>query len=303
VDLCKLGEAQQSDRYIFVSDSPSQSELGLGASELLAHLSELLKHFHCLLFFSWPEVALECGTILVVGEAGTVWAFSVVVLSSQDTSGDGRPNRAANLVVLEAVVEIALELISAQHRVLWLLNHWLVPPILLTDADGGGNAWRSPLRGAPIEGKTFLDHVVHGSAALFQARLVVRSVREDHVNVVELQSLQRVLKTLNDVLPAHHCVIDTVTHAVDLGADHDRLATYVELLERGAHLSLSLAHAVDLSGIVEVDTVGKALLDRVPREVVSLFVVRVEPITVTKHADLEASATQVAVDHLGVVGF
>ena len=96
---------------------------------------------------------------------------------------------------------LSLKSLSHKHVVLGLLNNRFVPAIFLTDANGSGDALGWPLRGTPVESLALLDNVVERCASFFQRSLVVRSVTEDHIHVFELKSRQRVVKSLDDVLP------------------------------------------------------------------------------------------------------
>lgn len=197
---------------------------------------------------------------------------------------------------------VLFESVTLDHVVLGLLNDWLVPPILLTDTDGSHDTGRWPLRSAPVEGETLLDNVMHRCAGLLELSLIVRPMRKHNINIVQLESLQRVLNAFDDVLTRHESVVNTRRCALpQLGCDDDRLTPHVEILKGLAHLGLCLAHTIDFGGVEEINSHAEALFDGISGEIKSLLVIGIEPVAVAEYGNLEPSATQVSVDHLGVV--
>jgi len=94
-------------------------------------------------------------------------------------------------------------------------------------------------------------------------------VCKNNVHVGLLQSLQRALESLHDVLPAQATSVGLLAAGTeeDLCAQDVLVAGPVELLEGSAHLDLASTVGVDLGGVEEVDSVVPgslhALLDNV----------------------------------------
>ena len=99
-----------------------------------------------------------------------------------------------------------------------------------------------------------------------------------------MKSFKGVLETFDDVFAAHHGVIDSCGRTlVDLSADNDGFTSHIEVLEGLTHLGFSFTHAVNLSGVIEIDTQIKALFNSIPGEVKGGLVVRVKPVAITKY--------------------
>ena len=79
-----------------------------------------------------------------------------------------------------------LEPVSPKHAVLRLLYNGLVKVKLLANFNSLSDSICRPFGGAPVESLIVLDDPVHSTACLFQWGLVIRSVAEYHINVVEL---------------------------------------------------------------------------------------------------------------------
>ena len=135
---------------------------------------------------------------------------AVIVLAGEDAASKGTPDGGAELVVLEKSAIVLFEVISLEHVVLALLDDGLVPIVLFANLNGSSDAVSRPFGGSPVEGPALLNHPVHRSASLLQGGIIVSSMAENYINVFKLESLQRILKSLNDVLLGKEHVIHII---------------------------------------------------------------------------------------------
>ena len=97
-------------------------------------------------------------------------------------------------------MEFTFELLTSHHAVLGLFNHRFVPAVLLANANSCSNTLSCPLGGSPVKSKTFFDHIVHRGTLFLQIGLIVGSVAEHNINIVELKARERVLEAFNYML-------------------------------------------------------------------------------------------------------
>jgi len=111
-------------------------------------------------------------------------------------------------VFLKEDLVLGLKSFSDEDIVLRLLYDWRTEASGFADFDGFRDLGSRPLRGAPVEGIPSLDQPVEGTAHFLHWSLGVRSVSIDHIHVVQLESLDAVEGSFNDMLPGESLVID-----------------------------------------------------------------------------------------------
>ena len=116
---------------------------------------------------------------------------------------------------------LTFETLPPDHVVLRLLDDGLVPSVFLTDANGSDDALGGPFGGTPVESLALLNYVVESSASLLQRGFIVGAMAEHDVNVLQLESLKRIVQTFNNVLTGSEPVVHTVTTREDLGRNHE----------------------------------------------------------------------------------
>ena len=119
---------------------------------------------------------------------------------------------------------------------------------------------------------------------------------EDDINVRLLQALERVLKTLDDVLAGETASVGLLATSAeeDLGRDHVLVTRPCELLERLTHLNLALAVGVRLGSVEEVDAVAPRRLEAVLDDLALLRATVCEPASEREDGDLQSGGTEVA---------
>jgi hypothetical protein len=87
-----------------------------------------------------------------------------------------------------------------------------------------------PFTGSPIEGFAMIDQIIHGSHGFFDGSLVIRSMTEDEVDIVQLrdesstdeednlQTLQWSIASFDDMLSGKASVIDSFSTPKNFGA-------------------------------------------------------------------------------------
>lgn len=168
---------------------------------------------------------------------------------------------------------------------------------LLGDLGGFHNLDSRPLGSSPVVGKVqvandlgeALDDLLHGSAD-------IGPVCKNNVHVGLLQSLQRALESLHDVLPAQATSVGLLAAGTeeDLCAQDVLVAGPVELLEGSAHLDLASTVGVDLGGVEEVDSMVPGSLHALLDNVAVLSATIGEPSAEGENRDLETAGAEVA---------
>ena len=122
---------------------------------------------------------------------------------------------------------------------------------------GNGFGCGSCTYGAPVERLARIDQVVHRPDGLLNRRVAIGSMAVQQVDVVELQTLERGFRALNQVLAGQAAVVDRVVAEgaapVDLGRDDQVVALPAEFFDGVAHHDLGLAACVGLGAVEEVD--------------------------------------------------
>jgi hypothetical protein len=144
---------------------------------------------------------------------------------------------------------------------------------------------------------------------------------KDNIDIRLLETLERALETLDDVLSAKTAGVGLLAasseedlcgedvpgwvsekHAIDLYG-YLLVARPGKLLEGSAHLNLRFTVGVDLSGVESVDTMIPSLLENLLDDIALLGASICQPASKTEDTDLETGRSQVAEQHvLGVVG-
>ena len=140
------------------------------------------------------------------------------------------------------------------------------------------------------------DEVVEGLQGLLERGLVVEPVGLEQVDVVGLQSLERCVQRLHDVLARQAAVVGVrAGRPVDLGEDLDGVARHP--LEGPAEHRLRLPQRVDVCGVERGDPhVEGGLHARPSGLLLNLAPVR-DPVAVREGGDEHARAAEVAVVH------
>ena len=168
---------------------------------------------------------------------------------------------------------------------------------LLSDLGSLHNLNSRPFGSSPVVGKVqvtnnlgeALDDLLHGSAD-------IGPVCKNDIHVRLLQSLQRALESLHNVLPAQSTGVGFLAAGTEenLGAQDVLVAGPVELLEGVAHLDLTGTVGVDLGGVEEVDSVVPCSLHALLDNVAVLGAAVGEPSAEGEDRDLETAGAEVA---------
>lgn len=167
----------------------------------------------------------------------------------------------------------------------------------LGDAPRLRNLLRRPLARPPIIRPALVDHVVHCPHRLLDRGGDVGTVAVEHIDVIHVQSLQRVLCPFNYVLPREAFVVRARPAPEDLGGDDDVGSLPPKLLDRLAHDLLGAAIGVDLGIIEEVDAMVAAALEDGFGLLDVELVAEGDPGAVGELRNLEARSAQVLVLH------
>ena len=270
IDLRSLSRANDRRRDLVVFQAPRERQRGHGAAELIGDRFEVfhLRNRHLLALLVHIRIVEE-RLAHFPGDSSAILGDLIDVLPGEHASGEGRPNRRPVVVVLEKRQELFLHLLSVEKVVLALIAGRRVQLEPLADPDGLLDLVGRPLGGAPVEGEALADQPVEGSALLLHWDLVIGSVREDHVGVVDLESLEGGLAALDDVLSgeANRVMrhrVGSVGAPENFDGDDELLAVHIQSFEAlpGDDLGAALI-PVELSGIEHVDpTVPGLLHDR-----------------------------------------
>lgn len=125
---------------------------------------------------------------------------AIVILSSQDSACQGRPDGGSELASLEESSVFDLHVLSLQNVVLGLFDHWLDQTELLTNHQSLSYVVLFPLTCSPIEGPALANHPIESFTDLLHWDCVVASVAVDHIDVVVVQIFERLPHALDDVL-------------------------------------------------------------------------------------------------------
>lgn len=149
-----------------------------------------------------------------------------------------------------------------------------------------------------------INESVHGTHRLLHWRAPeIRSMTVDNVDRVQLQTLQRSVHTLDDVLSGQSVIVGEAVSVtkVELRRDDIVVAFEIALLQSLAHDDLTLALGVNFSRVEEIDSMVPCFLQALCR----LFDLRYaavrairEPAAEAEYTDLEAGAPEVAEEHV-----
>lgn len=305
LNLLNLGGSQDHSADVGVLEAPGQGELRCVSTQALGNGSELLDLLDLgLSFLGLQGLDGLAEELLVGGEAGAL-GDAVVVLSSQETRGQGRPDGGTVVELLEEGLILDLEALTVEGVVLGLLDNRSDEVVSLGDLSGLGDLLGAPLRSSPVVGKVEVsDDLSEALNNLLERGGVVGSVGEDNVDIRLLETLQRALEALNDVLAAQTSGVGLLATSAkeDLCGEDVLVSGPVELLQSLSHLDLASSVGVDLGGVKGVDAVVPGGLQAVLDDVALLGASVGQPSSQGEHAHLEASGAQVAELHvLGVV--
>lgn len=156
VDLLGTRGTDDSGRNVLVGQDPGKGQLGQsnvvtklgsnGAQRL--DLGKLLLPGLVAKRLAVADGELVTGLSQTAAGRGLV---DTVVLATQDTLLEGRPDGQAQAVLLVQVAELILDLAADEQVVLRLLNNGADQAELVSGAPGIGDLGGSPLRGTPVE--------------------------------------------------------------------------------------------------------------------------------------------------------
>lgn len=208
--LLRSGGSGDSGRGPVVLENPGHGELGLGALKLSCNLGESLEHFDILWLILLREVLLELGLnegeVLEKAQPGVLWD-PLIVSPSEDTSEQRAPDSSAVPVVVEQPGVVDLHLVPDEHVVLALVRDWWNEVILIADREALEDVCGAPLASSPVVDQPLLDEPVEGPDGFFERCAVIKSVAEDDIGVVLLESGETSLDSLDDVLSGEPDVI------------------------------------------------------------------------------------------------
>lgn len=305
LNLLNLGGSQDHSADVGVLEAPGQGELRCVSTQALRNGSELLDLFDLGLSFLGLQLLDGLAEELLVGGQAGALGDAVVVLSGQETRCQGRPDGGA---VAELLVEgsvLDLEALAVEGVVLGLLDNRGDEVVSLGDLSGLGDLGSAPLGCSPVVGKVEVsDDLGETLNDLLERGGVVGSVGEDDVDIGLLETLQRALEALDDVLAAQASGVGLLAASAeeDLCGENVLVSGPVELLQGLSHLNLAGTVGVDLGGVKGVDSVIPGGLQAVLDDATLLGASIGQPSSQGEHAHLEAGRAQVAELHvLGVV--
>lgn len=240
INLLNFASTSDSRADIIIPQDPSISELRLRNVELLRNWLESADLLELALPLAFSKLLHHTSNewVLRVTVPASFWN-ALVVFAGQDTGLEWRKNGQTSAIFLVQVVEFSLNFVSRQHRVTWLLHDWSNKTKTVGVAPGGCDLGRSPLRGSPVEGLALIDNVVECSHSLFHWGLPIWSMGVDDVDIIESQSLQCLIGTLDNMLAVQPDIVDRSVSVsgspVDLGGNNDRVALPSEVLNGSAH--------------------------------------------------------------------
>lgn len=241
--------------HVGVEEGPREREVGHARTDALGDLGERLDLGDLGLALLRLELLDGVGEEGRVGRKARALGHAVVVLAREDTRVEGRPDGRA-VATLEHVLVLDLEALAVQHRVVGLLAHGADHVEAGSNLLGLGDLGGGPLRSAPVVRLVVVDEPVERAHNLLHGGGDVWAVRKDHVDVVELQALETVLRALDDVLAAEAArVLRLLAPRAeeDLGGDDNVTAVPVQLLDHTAHLELAVAVRVHLGVLPSVN--------------------------------------------------
>mmetsp|Transcript_2091 Transcript_2091/g.3375 ORF Transcript_2091/g.3375 Transcript_2091/m.3375 type:complete len:253 (-) Transcript_2091:490-1248(-) len=193
-----LAAAQQTHCHILVLDGPAKSQRHHRHSHLFGDLHQLL---HLLVLLLCHRVfAPEAAQMRVATDSRILWN-ALQIFASEHSGMQWTPN--GGRVSIRFRIhwhQIFLNTVSGQHVVIGLLHdrrHQLIDlchPIRFSDFLG------CPVRCTPIKGLSRLNNVIEATHDLFHWSEVVDPMCIDHIDIVQLQSLQRLVHAFHQML-------------------------------------------------------------------------------------------------------
>jgi len=162
----------------------------------------------------------------------------------------------------------------------------------------------SPFGSTPVVALVVLNEPVESPDSLLHGDSNVRPVGKDDIDSVQLEVLQTLQSTLDDVLPAQSFGVVRFLPASteeDFGGDDVVSSIPAGFFEDSAHLDLGFTGVVALGGVKHVDTSipssGHELLDDIALVVVSDS----QPSSITENWDSKTSLSESTEDHVLLV--
>ncbi|GAO49825.1 hypothetical protein G7K_3963-t1 [Saitoella complicata NRRL Y-17804] len=303
VDLFRLRSSSDDGRDIRVLQAPSQGKLSGGGTEFLGDLGELTNLLELGFSFLGGETITEFLHDGVIAGKAAVLGDAVVVLSGQDTRREGRPDGGTILVQLEQRHKLLLELVALKEVVLRLVDRGRDEVVFGRDMVSVLDLERGPLGCTPVKSMTIIDDLGERTNDLLHRRKRIGTVRHDNINIIQLQPLQTLLHTLQQMLPTQALVVWSRSTPVQLGRDNVVRPVPSQLLDRGTHCLFAFSVCVDLRSVEVVDPVlpcfGHALRGTVTSHLSSVG----DPATEGESRDLQSGRAEETVLHLVCLQF
>lgn len=130
----------------------------------------------------------------------TAFRNSLIVLSSQYSTGERGPYRSAHKLILEKMAIRELKLVSGIKVVLRLLSNRLIQSVFLADEMCLSDILGIPLTCPPVVSVPFPDKPVESTASFFHRGLIIWTMAEHDIDIVQLHFLKGVLHSFDNVL-------------------------------------------------------------------------------------------------------
>ncbi len=246
-----------------VLGTPGESQVGHLGTESLSDLSQLLDLFN--LGFALGSLKFLDSVVeeALVGVEARSLRNTVVVLSSQETTSERRPDGSAVVVRLVQGVVLLLGAFTVEHVVLTLVSNGWDEVKTSSDSVGLLDLLSGPLGGSPVEALVALNQAVEGANNLFHGDGRVGTVSHQDIPVSETGAFQRSICRLDKVLPGQTLTVRVSTASTEeqLGDENKIRSTKVKITDGLAHVDLTLTGGVSFGGVEGVDTVLKGKLD------------------------------------------
>lgn len=199
--LLARAHTQDDCADVRVLDAPRQTKLADVATQLLRDLSELANLGDlCLALVTLQRLDGTLEEALVVAEARVLWD-AVVILASEKTRGEWRPDGRA---ILELLIErrvLNLEALTVERVVLRLLSDWRDQVVLLSNLRRLHDLYGTPFRSAPVVCQVEVpDDLCEALNDLFHWCANIWAMSKHNIDVWLLHARQRALQPLDDVL-------------------------------------------------------------------------------------------------------
>jgi hypothetical protein len=115
-----------------------------------------------------------------------------------------------------------------------------------------------PRDSPPVKGLASVDQMIKRPDSLLHRNRRIRSVRKDHIDVIQTQPLQTIVQPFDQVFPAQSSGVEFFSAGPeeDFGRDDVVGSLPAHLVEHSAHLDFGVSFGVSPVLLIDTDCVG-----------------------------------------------